>query len=516
MKVTLQNLSFRSSHINSKKQKETEPVFVPVAPSKPTVPPSFLDKNHNSLLVKKNNINFKGSSAVCPVPLGKKIASVMDILREEDLILVANNAKDAKKSLKESLGSFNKVIKRLFLIEDNKMTGAFAIAQDEGIPEILNLNQKMITLETLGRKRQVKKGDSVILFNEDKIITDGVAIQIKRDPQDNLSEIRALSVTPFDFSKQDKKAIENLNLKHIDKLDEAEPEVLSEKKVKFADVGGQDKAIAELKKAIIYPIKYPSAYKNNIINRGTVLTGGPGTGKTLLAKALANEANANFIELNGLEMESKWVGESEKNWRELFAQAKEQQPSIIFIDEFDAVARKREGTSSSRYDDKVVNQLLTLMSDAEKGKFGDVFVVVATNKIDLLDDAIVRSGRFGKHVPVEKPDLKGCKHIFDIHSQNKPVSEKLNIDEFAQKLFDQKTSGADIAHIVNEANSNAYERSGVFEKMENDTFTDSDIEDLKIEPEDFEKALNDFKAQSNPIKKERVVVGFNKEKAQVS
>jgi len=514
MNITLQNLSFGYSVSgNFKKQKkQNEPVFSPIVRPEPEVPQSLLDKNYNCLLVKKSNINFGNSLPSVPLnfPVGKKIASVMQVLKDEDIILVGNNAKEAKSLLKESLGAVNKVIKRLFLIEDSSFKGAFAITQEEGIPSVLNLNKAPITLQSpsSSNKISVKKGESAILFREDKIGINGSQIDIPLNDSEDLSMIRFLSVKPFDFSNQDKKVLENLNIKHLDQLDVAEGEVIAEKKIKFADVGGQDKAIAELKKAIIYPIKYPSAYKNNIINRGTILTGGPGTGKTLLAQALANEADAHYIQLNGLEMESKWVGESEANWRNLFSEAKEHQPCIIFIDEFDAVAKKREGSSTSRYDDKVVNQLLTLMSDAEKGKFGNVFVVVATNKIDLLDDAIVRSGRFGKHIPVEKPDLKGCKHIFDIHSQNKPISESLNIEEFSQKLYAQKTSGADIAHIVNEANANAYERIGVFEKMESGSYTDKDVEDFKIEPEDFEKALDDFKAQSKPANKTRPVVGF--------
>lgn len=519
MNITLQNIAFRSvGSINTKKQKvENEPIFVPVTHPRTNIPPSILDKNYNCLLVKKNNINFGSSLPAIPnnFPVGKKIASVMQILKDEDIILVGNNAKEAKELLKESVGTVNKVLKRLFLIEDNNIKGAFAITQTEGIPEVLNLNKRPLILESSNQKYIIKKGEAYILCREDKITSNGIKIDIPYSDTDDLTLIRNLTVKPFDFSNQDKKIVENLNIKHLEQIGDLGTNILAEKKITFADVGGQDKAIAELKKGIIYPIKYPSAYKNNIINRGTILTGGPGTGKTLLAQALANEADAHYIQLNGLEMESKWVGESEENWRNLFANAKEHQPAIIFIDEFDAVAKKREGSTSSRYDDKVVNQLLTLMSDAEKGKFGNVFVVVATNKLDLLDDAIIRSGRFGKHIPVEKPDLKGCKHIFDIHSQNKPMSEKVNVDEFAQKLYAQKTSGADIAHIVNEANSKAFERLGIFEKMESGTFTNHDIEALKIEPEDFEKALEDFKNQSNP-KKERAVVGFRRQNEDVA
>lgn len=115
----------------------------------------------------------------------------------------------------------------------------------------------------------------------------------------------------------------------------------------------------------MFPMKYPEAYKGRMISHGTILYGPPGTGKTLIAQALANESDANFIKLNGLEMSSCWVGQSEKNWRNLFEKAKKNQPCIIFVDEFDAVAKNR-GEAQGRHDDKVVNQLLTLISDIEK------------------------------------------------------------------------------------------------------------------------------------------------------
>ena len=518
MNITLQNLSFRSSVSgNFKKQKkQNDQVFTPVANPQTKVPSSLLDKNYNCLLAKRNKVSFGNNLPAVPhnFPVGKKIASVMQVLKDEDIILVGNNSKEAKDLLKESVGAVNKVIKRLFLIEDKEVNGAFAITQNEGLPSIINLNKKPMCLESSDElnKYIVKKGETSILCKDDKIFSNGKEINIPQEVTDDLAMIRKIAVQPFDFSNQDKKAVQNLNAKHLDQLVASGSTPFATKKITFKDVGGQDKAIEELKKAIIYPIKYPSAYKNRVINRGTVLTGGPGTGKSLMAQALANEADAHYIKLNGVEMESKWVGESEENWRNLFAEAKEHQPSVIFIDEFDAVAKKRQGSETSRYDDKVVNQLLTLMSDAEKGEFGNVFVVVATNKLQLLDDAIVRSGRFGNHITVEKPDLKGCKHIFNIHSQNKAVSDKVNVDEFAQKLHAQKTSGADIAFIVDIANDKAFNRLGVFEKMEAGTFEDKDIENLKIEPEDLENALENFKARANvgDKEKERPVIGYKR------
>ena len=270
------------------------------------------------------------------------------------------------------------------------------------------------------------------------------------------------------------------NIKSIQSLSKYTAGVKA-KKLTFADVGGQDSVINELKKGILYPVKYPEAYENTTVNHGFIMYGPPGTGKTLIAQALANETQADFVQLNGLEMESKWVGQSEENWRNLFDQARENQ---------------------------VVNQLLTLMSDVEKN--GDeIYVIAATNKVDVLDDAITRSGRFGKHIEVKAPEtVEGVNKILDIHTRNKKLSNDVNKTELSKKLLDIKATGADIAHIVNSANENAFERVGIYTKMENGTFEKSDIDNLNITFDDFTKAIKDF--TNNGDKSNRKPIGFNK------
>ena len=186
--------------------------------------------------------------------------------------------------------------------------------------------------------------------------------------------------------------------------------------------------------------------------------------------------------------------------------AQENQPAIIFIDEFDAVARKRGGVDV--YGDKVVNQLLTLMSDIEKD--GDqIYVITATNKVDALDSAITRSGRFGKHIEVKAPDtVDGVKKILDIHTKDKKLAEDVDKVTVSQKLLDIKATGADVAHIVNTAKENAFERCGIFEKMENGTFEKADIDNLAINSDDFTKAIKDFLKKAD--KTNRKPIGFNK------
>jgi len=455
---------------------------------------TLVDMNYNRLLVKTNKISFTGLPAVIP-SLTKKINAAAQILKNDEVLLVGKEIEKSKQLLKESIDSFDEVIKKIFFIEDSTAEGTFAFRKNNrGNHELINLDKEnKIHLRTSeGKHYFLDKGQNIYVETGDKIKIQNDDLELSFIPTIEDAEIRTLYVDQLDFSKTAGATIKRFNSNLAEQL---QPQKTgASKKRTFADVGGQDAAIAELKKGIIYPLKFPSAYKNSALNHGIILTGGPGTGKSLIAEALANEVDAHYIKLNGLELESKWVGEGEENWRKLFKDATDHQPSIIFIDEFDAVAKARQGSDSSGHSDKIVNQILTLMSDLEKN--GDnVFVVAATNKLSLLDSAITRSGRFGKHIPMEKPDLNGCKKILDIHLKNKPVSEKLNLDDFSKDLYTAKASGADIEFIANEAHQNAFGRLKIYEKMENDTFTDADIENLKIEPEDFKKALDDFITQ---------------------
>lgn len=457
----------------------------------------LMDMTYNKLLVKTNKVSFTGLPGT-GVNLAKKIEVAAQFLKDDELILVGKDLENSKKLLKDSLDSFKNVIKKIFFIQDETIEGAIAFQKKEGGHHTMtNLSEKsLIVQDTNNVPIFLKKGDTMYVESGDRVFGKEQLTLSFSQKIENAFDIKKDYIKQIDLSEKAKAAVKSINQKLLGKIEEVAGVPLKNKKITFADVGGQDEAIKELKKGIIYPLKFPSAYKNSKVNRGIILTGGPGTGKSLVAEALANEADAHFIKLNGLELESKYVGESEGNWRKLFKEAVDKQPSIIFIDEFDAVARSRTGSETSRYDDKVVNQILTLMSDIEKNG-DDVFVVAATNKISSIDEAIVRSGRFGKHIPMEKPDLKGCKHILNIHTKNKPISEKVNMDELSESLHNADTSGADIQHIVNEAHQNAFERLGIYEKMENDTFVEEDIDNLKIEPEDFKKAIIDFKNQRN-------------------
>lgn len=436
------------------------------------------------------------------IPLDDRLAAMFQVARHGDIVVTAKSLKDAQKALKESSGCFQNIIKRFLYVEDENMQGTAAFlrnAHDE--LEVINPNKfDMFLIDQTGQA-PIKQGESFYVLPGDTVKVNDTDIVIKDKPKADLSLHRHIFSRVFDLTNDVKPAIQKQNLKSI--LSLVKQDGVKGKKLTFADVGGQDKVINDLKKGILYPVKYPEAYENSIVNHGFIMYGPPGTGKTLIAQALANETSANFVKLNGLEMESKWVGESEENWRNLFELARENQPSIIFIDEFDAVAKKRSGKDV--YGDKVVNQLLTLMSDVEKNG-DDIYVIAATNKLNMLDDAITRSGRFGQHIEVKAPDtLDGILKIFDIHTRNKSLSSDIDKNKLAKELLDMKTTGADISHIVNAANENAFERTGIYKKMEDGSFTKSDIDSLEITSADFSKAVDDF---SNKSGKTYKPIGF--------
>ena len=264
-------------------------------------------------------------------------------------------------------------------------------------------------------------------------------------------------------------------------------------KITFASVGGQDKAIDKLKKNVMFPLKYPEAFKNRMLNRGIILYGPPGTGKTLMALALANESNANFIKINASDLTASVHGGTEKNWRELFAKAKASQPSIIFIDEIDSILLERGTNIAVDYDDKAQNQILALISDVEKN--GDnIFIIGATNRFDKLDSAAIRAGRFGTHIEITAPKtIQDVIKIFDIHTKDKALDNDLDKKSAAKIMLDMNVTGSDIAAIVNNALENSFNRLEIYEKMENGTFTNDDLKEVKITNCDLVSAICNYK-----------------------
>jgi transitional endoplasmic reticulum ATPase len=221
--------------------------------------------------------------------------------------------------------------------------------------------------------------------------------------------------------------------------------------------------------------------------KGILLYGPPGTGKTLLAKAVAREAQANFISVKGPEFLSKWVGESERAVRETFRKARQAAPCIIFFDELDSIAPLRGTGSDAKVTERVISQILTEMDGLEE--LHNVTVIAATNRPDLIDPALLRPGRFSRHILIPPPDEAGRKAIFKIHLSDKPVAGDIDIDRLAAKTSEY--TGADIANAVSEAVMLAIRE--LIGKAGAKELKDKEIKGYKLEARHLEEALQKVK-----------------------
>lgn len=258
------------------------------------------------------------------------------------------------------------------------------------------------------------------------------------------------------------------------------------KKVTFKDVAGNESAKQDLEEIVDF-LKNPKKYERlgAKIPRGVLLAGDPGTGKTLMARAVAGEASVPFFSISGSEFSEMFVGVGASRVRDLFTKAKKNAPSIIFIDEIDAVAHKRDARGGAgREDEQTLNQILVEMDgfDNESG----VIVIAATNRVDMLDKALLRPGRFDRHVNVALPERKDRLEILKVHFKGKPVAPDFSLDSLAAKTAG--SSGADLANIANEA-AIAAARKGRKE-ITNDDLTEA-FERIAIGPERKSKVMNE-------------------------
>jgi transitional endoplasmic reticulum ATPase len=263
----------------------------------------------------------------------------------------------------------------------------------------------------------------------------------------------------------------------------------SRPKVSYEDIGGLADAKEKIREMIELPMRHPELFKHLGIEppKGVLMYGPPGCGKTLLAKAVANESGANFITINGPEIMSKFYGESEQKLREIFEEAEKNAPSIIFIDEIDSIAPKREEVSGE-VERRVVAQLLALM-DGLKSR-GQVIVIAATNRPDAIDPALRRPGRFDRELAISMPDKKGRQEILQVHVRGMPLSEDVKIDEIAGMTHGY--SGADLAALTREAAMRALRRFLPKLDLQKQTIPASILNSLKVSKADFLEAMKDI------------------------
>jgi transitional endoplasmic reticulum ATPase len=372
------------------------------------------------------------------------------------------------------------------------------IPDQQGRREILNIHSRGMQIEESLDLHQIAKvthgfvgADLEILAKEAgmrsirKILPD-LDLEAEKIPAEILQKI---IITEKDFK---------------DALKEVRPSALREVLVQvpdvtWEDVGGLESLKEDLYEAVEWPIKHKEAfeYADVASPKGILLYGPPGTGKTLIAKAVAHTTEYNFISIKGPELLSKWVGESEKGVREIFRKARQASPCIIFLDELDALAPSRSsGSSDSNVTERVVSQLLTEIDGLEE--LNNVLIIGATNRVDLIDNALLRPGRFDRIIEVPLPDTKSREHIFKIHTRKKPLAENIDLSKLVE--LTDGFSGAKIEGVCNRAAIIAIRR--YVDKQE------KVIKSIKITQEDFKNAIE--KIINNRVKTSPLVTSYLK------
>jgi len=305
---------------------------------------------------------------------------------------------------------------------------------------------------------------------------------------------RALPDLDLDEPEIPSEVLEKLHVTRDDFMDafrEMNPSTLREvhiesPDVKWEDIGGLEEAKQQLREVVEYPLKFPNLFEHmgSRPPAGVLLSGPPGTGKTLLAKAVATESEVNFISVKGSEFFSKWVGESEKAVRETFRKARLSAPCIIFFDEMDAVAPTRSsGSCDSKVSERVVSQLLAELDGLERNK--DVLVLAATNRVDMLDPALLRAGRFDRKVAIGMPDREARLAILRIHTRDHPMVKQVDLGLLAD--ITDGYSGSDLAMLCSEASMAAI-REYVTEGGKD---VEADVQACKVYPKHFLAAFRE-------------------------
>ena len=259
--------------------------------------------------------------------------------------------------------------------------------------------------------------------------------------------------------------------------------------ISYEDIGGIGEQLQKVREMIELPLKHPILFRRLGIDppRGVLLHGPPGTGKTLIAKAVASETNAHFTSINGPEIISKYYGESEKQLREIFEEAAANTPAIIFIDELDSIAPKREDVSGE-VERRVVAQLLTLL-DGMQGR-DNVVVIGATNRRDAIDPALRRPGRFDRELEIGVPDKNGRKEIIDIHTRGMPISDDFDIDWLLDNSYG--FVGADISALVRESAMKALRRYLPEIDLDEEQIPPEVLEKMEVRMSDFRQAIKEI------------------------
>jgi transitional endoplasmic reticulum ATPase len=361
------------------------------------------------------------------------------------------------------------------------------IPDQEGRNEILSIHTKGMPINENVDLKQIAKTTHGFVGADLEVLAKEAAMRSLRKiiPDIDLGEekisseiLQKIQITNDDF----KEALKDVRPSALREVHVQIPNVT------WDDVGGLAELKEELREAIEWPIKHKDAYDYLDVKspKGVLLYGPPGTGKTLIAKALAKMTDSNFISVKGPELLSKWVGESEKGVREIFRKARQASPCIIFFDEIDSLVPRRSASESSHVSENVVSQILTEIDGLEE--LHDVLIIGATNRLDIIDEALLRPGRFDRIIQVPKPDAQGREHILKIHTKNKPLDKNINLKNIVE--LTDGFSGAEISAIANSAAILAMKRyvNGKSQNVKDIKITEQDLLDAvkKIQPQTTE------------------------------
>ncbi|MEM0016070.1 MAG: CDC48 family AAA ATPase, partial [Saccharolobus sp.] len=350
--------------------------------------------------------------------------------------------------------------------------------------------------EVTVKKTQVQNGIRVVLAPTQPISFSQSFIDYVKDwlMDKPISKGETISVPTYigsvDFvvvSTQPSTSIRVTNNTTLEIKQEPVKEVGALPKVTWEDIGDLDEVKEKIREMIELPMRHPEIFQHLGMEppKGVLLYGPPGVGKTLLARAIANEVGAYFTSINGPEIMSKFYGESEQRLREIFEEAEKNAPAIIFIDEIDAIAPKREETTGE-VEKRVVAQLLALM-DGIKGR-GKVVVIGATNRPNDIDPALRRPGRFDREIEIRPPDAKARKEILQVHTRNMPLAEDVDLDKISEQTHGY--TGADLAALAREAAMNALRRFLRDKKINlEQEIPINALKELKVKMQDFIDAM---------------------------
>ncbi len=309
-------------------------------------------------------------------------------------------------------------------------------------------------VQRLKRRNNALKTSALYIASVEEISEDGVIIKQHGNNQEVLTEVSPGILD--DIEAGDRVAInESFGIELVldDETDSRAQamEITDSPAVSYADIGGIDEQIREVREAVEDPLSNPELFDAVGVEppSGVLLHGPPGTGKTMLAKAVANETDATFIKMAGSELVQKFIGEGSRLVRDLFKLAAEREPAVVFIDEIDAVASRRTDSKTSG-DAEVQRTMMQLLSEMDGfDDRGEIRIIAATNRFDMLDEAILRPGRFDRLIEVPKPELEGRRRILKIHTEDMNLAADVDLDSIADDLSGY--SGADIKSLSTEA-----------------------------------------------------------------